>query len=80
MPVFCAGNSDGDQAMTQYTGGSKYKSYWLILHHTDSIREYKYDRKSWGGGLQTDMVEAREKSCLIVDMQSDFKKNFTFDK
>ncbi|MCY7360531.1 MAG: haloacid dehalogenase-like hydrolase, partial [Ignavibacteria bacterium] len=53
VPVFCGGNSDGDQAMMQYTSGSKYKSFCLLIHHTDSVREYKYDLVTLSGHLET---------------------------
>lgn len=79
VPVFCGGNSDGDQAMMQYTSGSKYKSMCVILHHTDSIREYEYDLKTLSGHLETALVEAKEKNWLVVDMKKDFKKIFAFE-
>ncbi|HEY5368329.1 MAG TPA: hypothetical protein VIJ75_04990 [Hanamia sp.] len=37
IPVLCGGNSDGDQAMMEYTTSSKYKTLCLLLHHTDSF-------------------------------------------
>ncbi|WP_157447089.1 HAD family hydrolase [Cytophaga aurantiaca] len=79
VPVFCGGNSDGDQAMMQYTSGSKYKSMCVILHHTDATREYEYDLKTLSGHLETALVEAKEKNWLVVDMKKDFKRIFSFD-
>ncbi len=79
VPVFCAGNSDGDQAMLQYTSGSKYKSFCLIVHHTDAAREYEYALKTLSGHLETALVEAKEKNWLVVDMKKDFKKVFAFE-
>ena len=79
VPVFCGGNSDGDQAMMQYTSGSKYKSLCVLLHHTDSIREYAYDVKTISGHLETALEEARIKNWLVIDMQKDFKKIFPFE-
>jgi phosphoglycolate phosphatase-like HAD superfamily hydrolase len=78
IPVFCGGNSDGDQAMMQYTSGSKYKSLCVLLHHTDSIREYAYDVKTLSGHLETALEEAKQKNWLVIDMQKDFKKIFPF--
>jgi phosphoglycolate phosphatase-like HAD superfamily hydrolase len=78
VPVFCAGNSDGDQAMLEYTSGSKYKSFCMIVHHTDSVREYQYDSPSSIGHLETALVEAKEKNWMVVDMKNDFKKIFAF--
>ncbi len=79
IPVFCGGNSDGDQAMMQYTSGSKYKAMCVILHHTDSVREYAYDTKTLTGHLETALTEAKEKNWMVVDMKSDFKKIFSFE-
>ncbi len=79
VPVFCSGNSDGDQAMMQYTSGSKYKSLCVLLHHTDSIREYAYDVKTLSGHLETALEEAKLKNWLVIDMQKDFKKIFPFE-
>ena len=78
VPVFCGGNSDGDQAMMQYTHGSKYASMNLIVHHTDSTREYQYDQKTLSGHLESALTEAREKNWLVVDMAKDWKKVFSF--
>jgi phosphoglycolate phosphatase-like HAD superfamily hydrolase len=79
VPVFCGGNSDGDQAMMQYTSGSKYKSLCVLLHHTDSIREYAYDVKTLSGHLETALEEAKLKNWLVIDMQKDFKRIFPFE-
>lgn len=78
VPVFCAGNSDGDQAMMQYSSGGKYKSFCLIVHHTDAEREYAYDLETLSGHLETALVEAKEKNWMVVDMKNDFKKIFVF--
>lgn len=78
VPVFCGGNSDGDQAMMQYTHGSKYASMNLIVHHTDSTREFKYDLKTLSGHLESALVEAGEKNWMVVDMARDWKKVFSF--
>lgn len=80
VPVFCAGNSDGDQAMMQYTNGSKYKNMIVLVHHTDSIREYKYDLKTLSGHLETALVEAKQKNWMVVDMKKDWKKVYAFEK
>ena len=80
VPVFCGGNSDGDQAMMQYTHGSKYSSLNLIVHHTDSTREYKYDLKTLSGHLESALVEAKEKNWMVVDMAKDWKKVFSFNR
>jgi hypothetical protein len=79
VPVFCGGNSDGDQAMMQYTSGSPYKSLCVLLHHTDAAREYEYDLKTLSGHLESALVEAKEKNWLVVDMKTDLKRIFDFE-
>ena len=79
VPVFCGGNSDGDQAMMQYTSGSPYKSLCVLLHHTDAAREYAYDLKTLSGHLESALVEAKEKNWLVVDMKTDLKRIFDFE-
>ncbi|MCF8715562.1 haloacid dehalogenase-like hydrolase [Joostella atrarenae] len=77
-PVLCGGNSDGDQAMMQYTSSSKYRSLCILLHHTDAEREFAYDTKTVSGHLESALVEAKEKNWMIVDMKNDFKQVFSF--
>ena len=72
-PVFAAGNSDGDLQMLQYTASNKYKNFELYVHHTDSIREWAYDRKSSIGTLNKGLDEADEKGWTVVDMKNDWK-------
>jgi hypothetical protein len=79
VPVLCGGNSDGDQAMMQYTSGSPYKSLVILLHHTDAEREFAYDTRTLSGHLETALVEAREKNWMVVDMKRDFRKIFAFE-
>ena len=77
-PVFCCGNSDGDQAMLQYTTiANPLPSLGLIVHHTDGEREYAYDAvtKSTGRLVQA-LEEAPERGWLVVDMQSDWLEVF----
>src|SRR5947209_10726985 len=43
-PVLCVGNSDGDQAMMDYTAISNpVPPSWVLFHHTGGEREYRYD-------------------------------------
>ncbi|HEX5000966.1 MAG TPA: HAD family hydrolase [Bacteroidia bacterium] len=80
IPVFCGGNSDGDQAMMEYTSSNKYKTMCMLLHHTDSIREYAYDINTLSGHLETALEEAKTSGWLVVDMEKDFKKIFKPEK
>ena len=72
-PIFASGNSDGDLQMLQYSASNSYKSLMLYVHHTDSIREWAYDRNSSIGRLDKGLDEAREKDWTIIDMQKDWK-------
>ena len=76
-PVFAAGNSDGDYEMLQWTmTASGYPRFGLIVHHTDSVREWAYDRKSHIGHLERGLDDAAKYKWLIVDMKNDWKDVF----
>ncbi len=72
-PVAAFGNSDGDLQMLQYTASNQLKSLCVLIHHTDSIREWAYDRNSHIGKLDKGIDEATEKSWTVVDMKNDWK-------
>jgi len=81
QPVFTGGNSDGDYAMLQWTStGSGYPRFGMIVHHTDSVREYAYDRKSHIGNLEKGLDDAAKYNWMIVDMKTDWKKIYPFEK
>lgn len=77
-PTVCCGNSDGDHAMLQYTTiNNPRPSFGLIVHHTDSEREYAYDAKTKSTGkLVEALKEAPRRGWLIVDMKQDWKVVF----
>lgn len=79
-PVFAAGNSDGDYAMLQYTSSGTGSRFGMIVHHTDSVREWAYDRQSHIGKLEKGLDDAPEYHWLIVDMKTDWKKVYLFEK
>ena len=79
-PVFTAGNSDGDYAMLQYTSSSSEPHFGMIVHHTDSSREWAYDRKSHIGTLEKGLDDAPKYNWLIVDMKSDWNIIYPNDK
>jgi len=77
-PVFCCGNSDGDQAMLQYTTiNNPLPSFGLIVHHTDAEREYAYDAitKSTGKLVEA-QKEAPSRGWIVVDMKQDWNAVF----
>jgi hypothetical protein len=78
-PVFASGNSDGDLQMMQYAASNKLKSFMLYVHHTDSDREWAYDRDSHIGRLDKGLDEAREKGWTIADMKNDWKVIYPFE-
>lgn len=76
-PVFTAGNSDGDYAMLQWTStATGYPRFGMIVHHTDSVREWAYDRQSHIGNLEKGLNDASKYNWLIVDMKNDWKEIF----
>jgi len=73
-PVLAFGNSDGDHQMLQWTDANTKKSLKALIHHTDRVREWAYDRASSIGHLDKALDEAIEKNWLIVDMKEDWGK------
>jgi hypothetical protein len=78
-PIFCSGNSDGDLAMMNYTASGEGKRFMLYLHHTDSIREWAYDRNSPVGRLDKGLDVAREKGWSVINMKEDWKVVYPFE-
>lgn len=75
-PIFAFGNSDGDQAMLQYTAAGPGPRFLGLVHHTDAEREYAYDRHSHVGTLDKALDEGRERGWTVVDMKRDWKVVF----
>ena len=72
-PIAAFGNSDGDLQMLQWTDSHKENSLMVYIHHTDSVREWAYDRDSHVGRLDKGLDEAAKKNWLVVDMNNDWK-------
>lgn len=79
-PVFAAGNSDGDMQMLQWTTLSTGARFGLIVHHTDAVREWAYDRNSEVGKLDKALDEAPKRGWLVVDMKNDWQVIYPFEK
>jgi hypothetical protein len=47
-----------------------------LVHHTDSEREYAYDRDSQIGKLDKALDEATAKGWTVVDMKKDWARIF----
>ena len=81
QPIACFGNSDGDQAMLQYTTiNNPRPSFGLIVHHTDGEREFAYDASAPWGALVDALKEAAQRGWTVVDMKNDWKRVFAFDQ
>ena len=78
-PIFAFGNSDHDIEMIEYTKETKGLSLALFVHHTDSSREFAYDRKSHVGTLDKALDRAKKEDWIIVDMKKDWKTIFPFN-
>ena len=78
-PVFSSGNSDGDLQMMQWAASNKYKSFMLYVHHTDSVREWAYDRESHIGRLDKGLDQAQKEGWTVIDMKNDWKVIYPFE-
>ena len=78
-PVFSSGNSDGDLQMMQWAASNKYKSFMLYVHHTDSDREWAYDRNSHIGRLDKGLDQAQKDGWTVIDMKKDWKVIYPFE-
>jgi hypothetical protein len=78
-PIAAFGNSDGDLEMLQWTTMSGGVRLGLIVHHTDAIREYAYDRDTSFGRLDKTLNAAATNHWLVVDMKNDWKRIFAFE-
>lgn len=72
-PIAAFGNSDGDLQMLQWTAAGERKRFMLLVHHTDGLREYAYDKESHVGKLDKALDEALIKDWTVVDMKKDWK-------
>jgi phosphoserine phosphatase len=78
-PVFACGNSDGDLQMLRWTDANPLKSFKLYVHHTDSTREWSYDRSSHIGTFDKSWDEAMAKDWTVVDMKEEWKYIYPAD-
>jgi haloacid dehalogenase-like hydrolase len=77
-PIAAFGNSDGDMQMLQYTTGGSGARFGLIVHHTDAVREWAYDRDSSIGKLNKALDAAPAAGWTIMNMKEDWKTIFPF--
>ena len=76
VPVFAAGNSDGDLQMLNYTDDNNNlgKSLEILVHHDDCVREYCYDK-----GAESILDEAQKRNWNVVSMKDDFVRIYPFE-
>ena len=77
-PILASGNSDGDLQMLQYTAAGDGPRLLLYLHHTDSVREWAYDRDSHIGRLDQGLDEAAQHGWTVIDMAKDWNVIYPF--
>ncbi len=78
-PIFAFGNSDGDQQMLQWTAARLGASFMGLVHHTDAVREWAYDRTSHIGKLDKALDEAKARGWTVVDMKRDWRRVYPFE-
>jgi hypothetical protein len=66
--------------MLQWTTMAGGVRFGLIVHHTDAEREYAYDRDTTFGHLDKALEAADANRWTVVDMKTDWKVIFPFDK
>ncbi len=79
-PAIAVGNSDGDLQMLRWGDSNSFKSLQIYVHHTDSVREWAYDRNSAIGHFDKGLDEAKNKNWVIIDMEKDWKIIYPFQK
>jgi phosphoglycolate phosphatase-like HAD superfamily hydrolase len=75
-PIFAFGNSDGDLQMLEYTALGDGPRFMALVHHTDAVREWAYDRHSHVGKLDKALDQAEHRGWSITDMQRDWRTIF----
>ena len=79
-PLAAFGNSDGDLQMLQWTAAGEGKRLMVLVHHTDEVREYAYDKDGHVGRLDKALAEASQKGWTVVDMKKDWKVIYPGEK
>jgi phosphoglycolate phosphatase-like HAD superfamily hydrolase len=79
-PILAFGNSDGDQQMLEWTAAGSGARFMGIVHHTDAVREYAYDRQSQIGRLDKAWDEAIRRKWIVVDMKNDWNTIYPFER
>jgi phosphoglycolate phosphatase-like HAD superfamily hydrolase len=75
-PIMAFGNSDGDYEMLEYVTTGEGPGLGVILHHTDAVREWAYDRESHVGKLVRGLDDAEAQGWVVIDMAADWETVF----
>jgi phosphoglycolate phosphatase-like HAD superfamily hydrolase len=78
-PIAAFGNSDGDLQMLQWTTAGDGLRLGVIVRHTDSTREWAYDRASHIGKLDKAWDLAGPNGWTVIDMKQDWKRIYAFE-
>ena len=73
QPIAAFGNSDGDIEMLHYVTAGDGARLGMFIHHTDTVREWAYDRKSQIGHLSKGLDMADKNGWKVVSMKDDWK-------
>lgn len=73
-PAFVGGNSDGDFEMAEWATAGAGPRMAVLVHHTDAVREFAYDRQSPVGALDRGLDEAPQRGWVLVDMARDWNR------
>jgi phosphoserine phosphatase len=79
-PILAFGNSDGDLEMLQWTAAGDGTRFMGLVHHTDAVREWAYDRNSAVGRLDKALDAAVANKWTLADMKQDWKVIFPFEQ
>lgn len=79
-PILAFGNSDGDLQMLQWTMAGDGKRFAGLVHHTDSKREWAYDRESKVGRLDKALEAAKQGNWTVVDMAGEWSRVYPFEQ
>lgn len=71
VPIFAAGNSNGDIPMLQYTSTSPHRSFGMLVDHDDAEREFAYT-----AGAEQALDAAKASGWTVVSMKDDWSSVF----
>ena len=74
-----ARDAEGDPAALPPAAAGSGRRFLGLVHHTDAVREWAYDRRSAVGQLDAALDEANARGWTVVDMKRDWKRIFAFE-